>query len=158
LVGGEWLIDTVFVVASSYSYDVINYEAMLRNKNLPLPEGFREVVLQPVCSAPDHVCGEKVTGQMTFYVGATRDNPFKHRFSFFPCQPGEHVHRFKRPALQLRDTILVDYFTTELTQAARGANDNLLEEKVHALWMEVKRQVLKKKLSLGVSADFPERR
>lgn len=157
LVKGEWVVDTVFVVAEAYSYDVRNYQELFRNHNINLPLGFKEVVLEPLCNAPDHVCGQNVDGLMTFYIGATWDNPVNGMFSFFPCLPGPRFPRFKRPALALGGTILADYFTPDLTQAAGGANDDLPQEKVYALWLEVKRQVLEKKLSLGISAAFPEK-
>lgn len=154
----EWVVDTVFVVSKSHPYTLGNYQALLDKPELEVPEGYREVVLEPGCCRLQ----DKPLEYM-LYIGATYENrkDFDGMFSFFPCQPQPRhlLSGFRRPAIKLPPK----YFTPNLREAAKGAmeEDELEAGDVKALWLNVMNQVLDEKknrgVRLGISADFPER-
>ncbi len=148
-VGGEWVVDTVFVVAKRASYDVIYYDR-LNKSDIDLPDGYEQVVLARTCGV---LTGER---ERTLYVGATYEEPFDGMFSFFPCQPkpDDVSAGFPRPAIHLPEI----YFNPNLAMAAGGASAELPRSKVKELWLDVKRQILEQGLYLGISAPFPPKR
>jgi len=148
----KWVVDTVFVVAQSYPYTPGRYRELL-NQHGNVPEGYPEVVFEPLC-------GSRFTNvPLQFYVGATYDNPVFGMYSFFPCKPAsKDSHGFRRPALVLRDTLLEHYINPRLVNAAGGANEDLRRESVQAVWRVIKRQVLQEGLYPGISAKFPDKR
>ncbi len=148
---GQWVLDTVFVVADKYEYNPLEYQDLLQHPGLRFPNGYQNVVLEPGC------CGTPQL-TLTLYIGATYENrcDFDGMFSFFPCKPkpNNNLWGFRRPKLDLPEK----YFTRNLRQAASGATekDELPEEVVKDLWTKVKDQVLQQKLNLGIEAEFPQ--
>jgi hypothetical protein len=149
---GEWVVDAVFVVAKRAPYDRIFYDRVYETRDLVIPEGYEEVVLQRNCRPYG---GER---RRTLYVGATFDNQVDGMFSFVPCLPKPQDLRqavgFRRPAIQLP----ADYFDPDFWRGAIGANAELTKRTVKDLWQSVKEQVRSQGLCLGISMPFPDKR
>ena len=125
LLGGEWVVDTVFVVSGRRHYHVHAFDEMVTNQQLQLPDGrqfqlpdgLKEVVFKSIRNSG-------VKPVMSFYVGATFRNQVEGMYSFFPCVPAPHAGNsssgFKRPAIEL-DT---KYFNPGLGQGTLGNNNH----------------------------------
>ncbi len=148
---GEWVVDTVFVVAKRAPYDSIFYDRVRDTLGIALPDGYEEVVLQRNCQP---LGGER---RRTLYLGATFDEQVDGMFSFVPCLPRpqdfSQAAGFRRPTIQLP----VDYLDPDFWRAADGAKKELTRETVKGLWESIKKQIQSQGLCLGISMPFPRR-
>jgi hypothetical protein len=148
-VAGQFVVDTVFVVAKSKDYDIRCFKEQLNS----LPETYCDVTLK---AWSKHNCDLKrgaEPGQLRFYWGATFDNPVDGMFSFFPCLPAEQSKNgFARPVIDLPDVI-----TPNLQQGKR-LNRRLTTEQINNYWNAVREQVESQGLWIGTFADRPKQR
>jgi hypothetical protein len=136
--GGSFVIDTVFVVASSCSF-------------VPAEE-------PPECDDAFVTCTiealrtdeEAARTCFTLYRGATYEAPINGTYSFVPCRVGDKEARFQRPSISLPAC----YVNTKSRQAPKGATRRPLAE-VHDLWENVREQVLAAGCLLGVHFSTP---
>jgi hypothetical protein len=137
--GGNFVIDTVFVVASSCPF-------------APAEE-------PPECDDAFVTCTiealrtdeEAARKRFTLHRGATYEAPINGTYSFVPCRV-EHTEeaRFQRPSISLPAC----YVNTKSRQARKGATRRPLAE-VHDLWENVREQVLAAGCLLGVHFSTP---
>jgi hypothetical protein len=99
---GDFVLDTVFVVAESEPYET---HAGLENLGAKVPSSFAEVTLKPLAfrwlasSDELHPCATTLA-PYRLYWGATPENPVNGMFSFVPAKPaGDPVVSFKRPVV-----------------------------------------------------------
>ena len=76
--GGEWVLDTVFVVAGSQRYEASQADTVLERR---APRAFLNVTARPIVDN-----GEE--GELRLYWGATPDDNVDGMFSFFPARRG----------------------------------------------------------------------
>jgi hypothetical protein len=137
--GGEFRLDTVFVVAGGY----VEHS---RRERPDVDASYEEIVMKPYYTDfPD----DRVH---RLYSGATPEEPVDGMFSFFPCKTlNEGPDGFPRPTIrlpQITQTHKQSYRRTFLRDRDEGAE----------LWREVVRQVEAAGLRLGVRVNVPERR
>jgi hypothetical protein len=150
-VGGQFAIDTVFVVERWQDHNATNYRELLKH----LPETYGDVTFQAWYK--DHggtgCRDECATDSCRLYWGATFENPVDGMFSFFPCMPAEDSRRgFARPVVEIPGVI-----TNDLQQGKR-LNARLSQKKVVQYWGRVRHTVEAKGLWLGLHAHLPRRR
>lgn len=152
---GRFLLDTVFVVASS---------ASLSSESAPelaarVPATFVDVTLRPLferdvvmqtsaSNSRDGVCSTLADADYRLYWGATFEAPVDGMFSFVPCQAAQ-----ASPAGFARPALAVPYVNPRRT---RGFHSYEVERSaVLATWREVRRQVIEQDCQLGVRIDVP---
>ena len=136
--GGEYVLDTVFVVSDfePYNMDVAH--------QISGDQVFYESVMEPLYRYVE------INTQFTFYQGATHANRVEGMFSFFPCLPKrDAVRGFPRPIIELPNIVNPRSF--------RGPKATKMDEpgEAYDAWSEVVHQVLDKGLALGLRADTP---
>jgi hypothetical protein len=141
---GEFVLDTVFVVASSVLHDAESYEEVLAGR---VPEAYADVALRP---AYEWDRGE----ELRLYLGAAPSDSVDGMFSFVPCMPAAQAQRsgFPRPTLRLDGLI-----TPGLMMGAK-ATRNLSREQMRSIWSRLVEQVLEQGLKLGTYFEVPEPR
>jgi len=147
--GGQFLLDTVFVVASGEPYRP--------GVNVPAdaPASFRAVTDWPLSQgATNQACADTDGGcvseeKLRYYRGATPEQPLAGMFSFTPAiLPGTARHSFRRPAIAPTGP-LEDRVNPALTQGVKKTDVTTGEST--AVWQEVLRQVRAEQLLLGVA-------
>lgn len=143
LKGGDFVLDTVLVVAEGVLHDSLGWSTALAGR---VSETYADVTMRPTYQrAWPH--------ELRLYGGATLDEPVAGMFSFAPCLPSTVAPKgFARPAIRLNDVI-----TPGLMMGAK-ATRSLSVERVKELWDSVVAQVIEQKLALGVRFDLPPRR
>lgn len=145
----QFVLDTVFVVASHERYDGATY------LDLDVPEAYREIALAPLFPevAPDGTCRAAEPDRwFQLYRGASVDRPVAGMFSFFPCMPAGDGPGFARPAIRM-----AKYVTDNHKQGIKGTAVAGVEA-AQAVWEDVVGQVRDQGLWLGVEAEMPQRR
>lgn len=146
--GGNFVLDTVFVVATPEPYRP--------GSRVPAtaPPSFRAVTNWPLshgttgqaCAEPDTGCA--TTEELTFYRGATPDQSVDGMFSFAPAIiPSDARESFTRPSLTATGP-LKDCISPGLRQRFRAEP---MPTGVRAVWDEVVRRVRAEQLLLGVA-------
>lgn len=134
--GKQFVLDTVFVVASGIAFDE--------------PESVRHLVSDAFAA----ITLERIPRQThRLYEGATFDHPIDGMYSFFPCMSSSNAPRgFPRPVLSLPSIV-----NGQLAMNFRAVEQQDVDA-VEAIWEETIRQVREHGLDLGVAAMLPERR
>jgi hypothetical protein len=157
--GGEFCIDTVFVIASAEPWLPANARQMHVN------EAFVTCTADALvaCSAdPCSGCAPKAAAngacdggvELTLYRGATVDAPVDGMYSFAPASIADRPSmRFGRPSIRLPDLI-----NPANRRATRGSRRPLPPDQVGAAWRSLVDQVLGAGLLLGVSFETPQHR
>lgn len=141
--GGEFVIDTVFVVGEI----VGTYRPLDNPHDLGVDDAFDTCTLQSLGTYEP----EKVAATFTLYRGATVDKPVDGMFSFVPCLlRDDDEPRFPRPAVRLPGIV-----NPLSKQSPAGAKDLWPRHDVDAAWHEVVHQVRSAGLDLGVHLDTP---
>lgn len=139
--GGEFVLDTVFVVAGSQP---------LSADLLPTLEGVDDAFRAVVCEVLYRHGNREARNRL--YDGATPANPVGGMFSFFPCLPFEAAPLgFPRPGIRLDGVV-----NPRSWQGLKYTSADSLEDTAH-IWDQVVEQVLRQDLILGWHADTPER-
>ena len=150
-VGGQYVVDTVFVVDDWIDHDADSYRRLLAGK---VPDAYWDVTLEPryanEADKESWFClpGEGLSWRL--YFGATYDEPIEGMFSFIPCQPsGTLGGGFARPAIQLPGVVKPDlprkYLLNPQEDLANVVN----------FWERVAEQVRAQGLAMGVSLEVP---
>ena len=141
--GGEFVLDTVFVVGDSVLHDAASWPATVAGL---VPEAYADVTLRP---AYEWGGGE----ELRLYLGATPGDPVHGMFSFVPCRSAADTPSgFARPTIRLEGLI-----TPSLAMGAKATRD-VSAERVRSIWESIVGQVLEQGLVLGTRFDVPERR
>lgn len=135
---GEFVIDTVFVVARSYVY------SKRTHRSLPVPELYHNAAIAPLFGGG---CGDGEEYQL--YEGATPADPFAGMFSFFPCLPADESAGFPRPSIRLPGVV-----NPRHSQGIKMISP-ISPSRASELWRSVAVQVVGQGLCLGVSAEMP---
>lgn len=137
--GGEFVVDTVFVVRDATSFRLGEADA------LDIDEAFRVCALDSLRTMGDPAY------ELTLFRGATLEAPVNGMFSFVPCRLAEGPSpRFARPSVDLPG-----YVNPESRQAPSGALRPLSAATVAELWADVRDQVLAAGCLLGVHFPTP---
>ena len=138
--GGRFVLDTVFVVASWVEHNCDNYESPLA--------GVASDVHMRMGVAPFH--GWRKRGTLRFYRGATPTHPVSEMYSFVPCLPAAGSRSaFARPMIELDG-----FIASNVRQQARSSSP-LGVDRIESLWRSVVRQVLDHDLALATRLDLP---
>jgi len=130
----HFVLDTLFVVQSSFAYQANNLSSTLLSRYNTLR--FNHAVIQPLATALG-------TTQFTFYIGATYAHPVQINnsfiFSFVPCSD----HYFQRPVINS------PYINHNLS---RGFKSTCLSHlQILNEWQQIVRQIYMSNLWLGVA-------
>lgn len=132
----QFLLDTVFVVASYEDFTPEKGTAL----NTPLPLGYGAITL------------DRVRQHLSYrlYRGATFAQPLHGMYSFFPCRPAACCpDGFPRPTIQTPQ-----FITDTLAQGRRLNPQNSIDD-VSRQWQDVRDQVMRQQLDIGVYARMP---
>ena len=140
---GEWVLDTVFVVAGSQRYEASQAHTELERLG---PRAFLDVTARPIVDNGDE-------GELRFYCGATPDDRVDGMFSFFPAREAGGDAGFARPRIDLPS----NYFNIGQLRRHRHSCSVGSEELVR-LWECIVSQVRDCGLKLGTYAALPRRR
>ena len=150
-VAGQYVVDTVFVVAGCIDHEAATHRELLSGK---VPDAYWDVTLKPLyANETDRrawMClpGEGLSWRL--YFDATYENPVDDMYSFVPCKPsGEAPNGFPRPSIELPGIVNPDLSRGFRRNEQRGMGD------VVRHWQSVKEQMQFQGLSLGVSLDVP---
>jgi len=152
-VGGDFVLDTVFVVHDWRDHDASGWR---RDLNGLVSTEYTEVTLEPWYARPEEsgeACGARGAARSyRLYFGATVENPVEGMFSYFPCTPADETPRgFARPRIRIAEAI------TPLLRQGKRLNRQSSAASCIRLWGAVRAQVEAKGLALGVHADIPPR-
>lgn len=141
----QFVVDTVFVVASYERYDRDTRE------DLDVSDEYRQIALAPLF--PEVAGGKCRTAEpanwFNLYRGATVDCPVDGMFSFFPCMPASDEPGFARPVIRMPK-----YVTDNHKQGIKGTVVESAEA-AREVWERVVGQVRDQGLWLGVEAEMP---
>lgn len=150
--GGEFVLDTVFVVGSrsqeftAGSSESVKCDAWVR-------EVVFERLRESACAPPDETGLRPSTctpnGQLRMYESVTHAERPDGPFSFVPCRPFEVGGGFSRPAIHLRRGLI----EPNLRMGAKATQASASE--LASLWELVLDQVADAGLALGVRMDVP---
>jgi hypothetical protein len=141
LKGGEFVLDTVYVVAGGVLHDSRSWESALAGM---IPGVYADVTMRPSYEWGD-------PGKLRLYRAAMYSNPLNGMFSFVPALPlDESEFGFARPAISLPGVV-----TPGLMMGAKRTRDLTLDQ-LRGLWDEVVAQVLAQGLQLAVRIALPE--
>ncbi len=138
--GGEFVLDTVFVVADSTPHSRRTFRELARATS---PVHMRATI------EPCHGWQTDVETIFRMYIGATPLDTKAGMFSFVPCLPAK-ADGFPRPEIRLPGLI-----NPNLRMAANCTEPSSLDE-VAEVWREVVRQVFEAELALANRLDLPE--
>ena len=141
---GEWVLDTVFVVACAVEYQSTDPRKALSGR---APEAFLEVTGGPL------VANDKPRTRKLYY-GATPNDPVDDMFSFFPAMPAGGDSGFKRPRISLPS----EYFDEDQIRGEFGRWSDFSSDTLRELWNSLVEQVRACGMVLGTHAELPERR
>jgi hypothetical protein len=138
-VRGEFVVDTVFVVASAHPWTPADLTA------IPADEAFR------TCTAQSLAGGRHSHSEFTLYTGATLEHPVNGMHSFVPARRfNDPDARFERPPLRLPSLI-----NPKSTQSTLGTKRPMAPASVQEAWNTVRHQVLDADCLLAVHLDTP---
>lgn len=138
-IGGEFILDTVFVVKDSCPFSPVEPPET--------DEAFRVCTIESLITT-----GYGATDPLTLYRGATYAAPINGMYSFVPCRRANTAQaRFPRPSISLPG-----YVNPSSTRAARGAKDPRSAADVREQWENVCKQVLDAGCLLGVWFETPQ--
>ena len=140
---GEWVLDTVFVVACSIEYRTHDMRADLAER---VPSAFLEVTGRPITT-------NNRTETLRLYYGATPGKPVGGMFSFVPATPAGGNRGFGRPPISLPS----EHFDKTQRRGEYGRRTDLAPGTRLGLWESLVRQVRMAGLVLGTYAKLPER-
>ena len=163
---GQWLLDTVLVVADSVDYSpawarsdlaALVPETFLDVTGGPLQDNSGDATCAPAPKRPNGCGGRRASSDpdTTFrlYRGATPADRVHGMFSFFPAMPAGGDEGFPRPGVELPQL----YFNPRVRQGHKQSCD-LAEQALVRLWESLAAQVHDADLVLGTRAALPERR
>ena len=139
-IAGKFCIDTVMVIASVEAW------APASDADLGAGDAFQ------ACTA-SLPCGDERSqpARLSFYRGATIDDPVNGMYSFAPALPANQRYpRFARPAIRLPG---------DLVSPARQSpyrSRFMPPQEIHGIWETLRRQVLEAGLMLAVRLDTPQ--
>lgn len=137
--GGQFVLDTMFVVADSVDHTRDDYLEVAAPR---ASDVFRATTLDPMYGWDATVGGR-------LYFGATHAEPVGGMFSFVPCRPADPPTAFARPPVALSGLVeprlAMQARTVPLPSLARAAE----------VWRLVVLKVLASELALGVRAETP---
>lgn len=140
---GEFVLDTVFVVADGVLHDSSTWANELEGR---VSETYLDVTIRPTYEWGTNP-------ELRLYSGATYEESVNGMFSFVPCRPAQApVATFARPPIRLDG-----FVTPGLMMGFKTARDVPVEQ-VRELWEEVVEQVSEHDLALGTRFDLPPRR
>jgi hypothetical protein len=149
--GGGFVLDTVFVVASFVEYFPSDIRTM------PASDIYRTTTLIPAHDPPGQDASQVVSEgphPLRLYTGATHAGPLLNgTFSFFPCLPAAQCSAgFPRPPVRFDPSS-----TTAEPNQKQGYRHRDLADlgEARRAWDEVVSQIAKKSLLMGVAADQP---
>jgi hypothetical protein len=143
-IGGQFCLDTVFVVAESLRYEV-NDAA-----DLPVDDAFRACTIESLAVYEHHAINLQAA-QFTLHLGATNDNPVDGMFSFTPALPaGADGPRFARPAYHDRR-----FVNPESKQSPSGAKVRRPTDEVREAWEAAVLGCRRSGVDLAVHVDLP---
>lgn len=154
-VGGEFCLDTVFVVASAEAWNPAGVAA------LEVDEAFKVCTAESMLAGEDRDDGDGCTvicqpddeASFTLYRGASVDDPVDGMFSFVPARRADGDDpRFARPAIRLPG-----YVNPASTQSTLGSKIPLGTSTLRSLWNQVSDQVHAEDLLFAVHLRTPER-
>ncbi len=152
-VGGNFVLDTVFVIDKWIKYDANSYGRVLKGC---IPHDYMVVTLNPLFLSGRGrrgPCPPRSGRSYRLYFGATHAAPVNGIFSFFPCIPSECAPEgFARPIINDRR-----FITSNLPRGKR-LNCQADRTKIRDFWDSVVDQVLRRHMYLGIQAQMPERR
>lgn len=144
----KFVLDTVFVVDKYYDIK------SLKQVSQYVPDTYVDVTLKHILSC-GNINQNKCSSNQNFrlYIGAKFDNPKNEMFSFFPCLPykAKINNGFSRPVIQIPNIISDNQ--SQGYKINRNFKTNIKE-----LWTEVKNQVEKANLNLGIYTELPLRK
>lgn len=139
---GDFVLDTVFVVADSVSHSRDSWQHELSGF---VSDTYRRVTLEPMYAdaIPPQV-------RLNLHRGATLRQPVNGTHSFFPCLPVRDASApsFARPRIDI-DGVVNPLLKQGMKTVAADRST------VAEVWREVVRQVESQGLMLGLSADEP---
>jgi hypothetical protein len=137
--GGDFVIDTVFVVRDSHPFSPVEP-----------PEtdaAFRVCTVEAIRTSDAYA-----SNRFTLYRGATYDAPVEEMYSFVPCRRADEGNaRFPRPVISLPSCYL-----NPLAQGPKGAGKARALSDVHAQWESVRTQVVAAGCLIGVHFSTPD--
>ena len=147
--GGEFCMDTVFVVASAEPWDPSE------TATLDADDAFKVCTGQSLLTGEDEddaaTCAARAS--LTLYRGATVDDPVEGMFSLVPARRADGDDcRFARPPVRLPG-----FVNPASTQSTWGSKRPLAIGTLHSLWEQVCHQVHAEDLLLAVRLQIPER-
>jgi hypothetical protein len=145
--GGEFVLDTVFVVAGVLGHFVPAADT----SHLPIDETFDVCTVQRLTGYGPYVA----QSDYTLIAGATVDDPVHGMFSFVPCRRrDDRPMRFARPAIHLPGIVNP---ASHQSPSGGTPQDRRPIEDVAAAWHTVVDQVSAADLAMGVRFDTPPR-
>lgn len=141
-VAGEWVVDTVFVVAESKP---------MVPKLVDDPIGLVDRVIRTPLAAED---GKPNDREYTLYSGATPDAPVDGMFSFVPCIPHPSAEGFRRPRIDDK----LSWTLRTITQSVRAIDvESANAPDPRSVWGQVRDLVLSdpQGLMLGTRFESP---
>ncbi|MFC3961792.1 hypothetical protein [Nocardia jiangsuensis] len=156
VLGGEFCVDTVFVVAAAEPW------TPLAVAERGLGDAFLAATAEPLGapagdgrSVPDGKgsCAPAPKAVLTLYRAATVDDPVDGMYSFVPALPAAaDGPRFARPSVRIPGAI-----NPASTQSHRSAPGVESPAAVSELWRETRRQIVDQDLVLATHLDIPAR-
>jgi hypothetical protein len=155
-IGGEFCLDTVFVVASSERW------LPAHAQRLSLSDAFITCTADALMTRTADACGgcapsAAATGmregevELTLYRAATVNAPIDGMYSFAPASKADQPSpRFERPAIRLPGLI-----NPASRQSTRGSKRPLPPDRIYKEWCSLVDQVFDAGLVLGVSFETP---
>jgi hypothetical protein len=154
---GEFVFDTMFVVASAQPWTPANTD------QLDVDYAFTVCTAESItadgsarggCGGPEPTGCEKSDHSLTLYRGATFQEPVHGMYSFVPALPitGDDPPRFPRPVIHLPGLI-----NPEAWQTVRGPTNPRAISEVRDAWHRVRQQILDAGQVLAVQLHTPPR-
>jgi hypothetical protein len=141
-IGGDFCVDTVFVVASSEPW------TPAQAARVKAEQAFITCTAESLATSP-----RDANRRYMLYRGASLDHPVHGMFSFVPARLANSASvRFTRPVITLPGLI-----NPASKQSPRGVNDPLSLDRVRVAWSQIREQVLAQNLVMAVRFDSPEK-
>lgn len=140
---GDWVLDTVLVVAGCVEYVADEAPFVLADRT---PGAFLDVTGGPLAA-------NDTGASFRLYWGATPNDPVDGMFSFFPAVRAGGDVGFKRPSIELPEWC----FTETLRMGAKST-PVIDSGALRQIWGSLAAQVREAGLLLGTGAAVPERR
>ncbi|MEV0359545.1 hypothetical protein AB0H71_26170 [Nocardia sp. NPDC050697] len=148
--GGEFCVDTVFVVASAEPW------TPLAVGKHGLDDAFLAATAEPLgapVAGTGGGCAPSPRAVLTLYRAATFDEPVNGMYSFVPALPADADEpRFARPSLRIPGAI--NPASAQSHRCAPGVDSPAA---VYELWSETRQQVVDQDLVLATHLDIPAR-